>query len=274
MSSKKSPLISIIIPTFNSGATLSVALDSIFFQTFKDFEVLIIDGLSTDNTRDVVSRYKNKFSRIHFYSENDKGIYDAMNKGIALATGEWLYFMGSDDSFYEPTTLEKFINNEAIVNTEVVYGNVFSTYFNGSYDGLFNYSKLMNQNICHQSIFFRNSVFSKTGNYNLKYKAYADWNHNINWFFKSDICNVYIDQVIANFTYGGFSSIYDDKAFKNDKIFLLISKGIGKLTLAELLRSCNNYINYVKQEGNVSLLVLAYALKVGLILLMKDTWLK
>lgn len=266
---KNPPLFSIIIPTFNSGAALAVALDSIFFQTFKDFEVLIIDGLSTDNTEDVVSRYKNKISSIHFYSENDKGIYDAMNKGIALASGEWLYFMGSDDSFFDTTTLAQFVDNKEIGKSEVVYGNVYSTYFNGSYDGLFNYSKLMKQNICHQSIFFRKSVYKKIGNYNLKYKAYADWDHNIRWFFRSDIANIHIDQIIANFTYGGFSSIYDDKAFKKDKIFILISKGFGKLTLSELLSCFNDYINYVKQERNVFLLVFAYAIKLVLLILRK-----
>lgn len=272
MLSKKSPLFSIIIPTYNSGLTLSVALNSVFNQTFTDLEVLVIDGLSSDNTLDIVKNYKKKFNNIRIYSENDQGIYDAMNKGIDLAMGEWLFFMGSDDSFYEPTTLELLINREELVNNDIVYGNVYSTYFNGSYDGLFTYSKLMNQNICHQSIFFRKSVFNKTGKYNLKYKAYADWNHNISWFFSSKVSKIHIDQIIANFTYGGYSSVYDDKAFKSDKIFLLIAKGIGKLNVSELLTCCNNYINYVKQERNFYRLFVAYFFKLGLMVFKKTAF--
>lgn len=271
MITTNSPVFSIIIPTFNSGSTLSVALDSVFNQTFTDLEVLIMDGLSSDDTIKIVKNYKKKFNNIIIYSEKDEGIYDAMNKGTDLALGEWLCFLGSDDSLYESTTLEQFLNNKQIENNEIVYGNVYSEYFNGSYDGMFTYSKLLNQNICHQAIFFRRSIFSKIGKYNLKYKAYADWHHNINWFFSSKISYTYIDQIIANFTYGGFSATYNDKAFKSDRIFLLISKGIGKLTISELLSSCNNYINYVKQERNFLKLFVAYFFKVGLMIFGKIT---
>lgn len=258
------PLLSIIIPTFNSESTLSIALDSIVGQTFKNWEVVIIDGVSTDATLTIAEKYKRQFSSIKLLSEKDKGIYDAMNKGISLAKGEWLYFMGSDDSLFQSTTLEQFADLKELKNNEIVYGNVYSTHFNGSYDGLFTYSKFINKNICHQAIFFRKSVFKKTGKYNLKYKAYADWNHNINWFFSSKISKVHIDQVIANFAYGGFSSVFDDTAFKTDKNFLLLSKGIGKLSVSELLSCCNNSIYYAKQERNFFNLFIAYFFKFGL----------
>lgn len=269
MSIINSPIISIIIPTYNSGKNLSIALDSIVGQTFKNFEVLIIDGLSNDNTIEIAQNYNKQHSNIRIHSEKDEGIYDAMNKGIVIATGEWLYFMGSDDSLYESTTLQQFANRDEIQDFEVVYGNVYSDYFNGSYDGVFTYAKVMNQNICHQSIFFKKSVFKKIGKYNLKYKAYADWSHNISWFFSSKISKTHINQIIANFSYGGFSSLYDDKAFKSDKIFVLISKGIGKLKTTELLISCNKYINYAKQENLFYRLLLAYLFKVTLMVLIK-----
>lgn len=269
MSIINSPIISIIIPTYNSGKNLSLALDSIVDQTFKNFEIIIIDGLSNDNTIEIAQNYSKQHASIRIYSEKDEGIYDAMNKGIDKATGEWLYFMGSDDSFYETTTLHQFANRDEILDFEVVYGNVYSDYFNGSYDGVFTYAKVINQNICHQSIFFKKSVFKKTGKYNLKYKSYADWDHNIKWFFSSKISYTYIDQIIANFSYGGFSSVYDDKAFKSDKIFIILSKGISKLKASELLSCCNNYINYAKQESLFSKLLFAYLFKVILMVLIK-----
>ena len=87
--------LSIIIPTFNSANTLRRALDSIIGQTLNDLEVLIMDGVSTDQTLDIAKTYND--NRIRIFSEPDNGVYDAMNKGIDKASGEWLYFLGSDD---------------------------------------------------------------------------------------------------------------------------------------------------------------------------------
>ena len=92
------PFISIIIPTFNAESTILKALESILQQTFKDFEILIIDGLSKDKTIEIVENLKD--SRIKIHSDKDIGIYDAMNKGIHYAQGKWLYFIGSDDYLY------------------------------------------------------------------------------------------------------------------------------------------------------------------------------
>lgn len=258
------PILTIIIPTYNSGTTIEVALKSIVRQTVQDIEIVIIDGLSNDNTLEIVESFKLEFQNITIISEKDKGIYDAMNKGVLIAKGKWLYFMGSDDSLYESTTIEQFLGNTNIENNEVVYGNVYSTYFNGSYDGLFTYSKLMNKNICHQALFFRRSVFNKIGKYNLKYKAHADWDHNIRWFFSSKISRMHIDQIIANFAYGGFSSVFDDVAFRRDKNFALLSKGIGKLSTAELLSCCTDSIYYAKQKRSVIQFLIAHFLKFGL----------
>ena len=122
---EESPIkFSIIIPTFNSEDTLAIALESILKQVYQQFEVIIVDGLSTDATKEIVSQYQKKLPSMVFHSEADKGIYDAMNKGIDLAKGNWLFFMGSDDSFFDTTVLEKVV--EAIQNSKpkVLYGNV------------------------------------------------------------------------------------------------------------------------------------------------------
>jgi glycosyltransferase involved in cell wall biosynthesis len=251
--------ISIIIPTFNSAKTLAVCLDSILKQSFTDFEVLIMDGLSTDNTLEIVKSYDD--IRLIISSEKDNGIYDAMNIGITKAKGTWLYFMGSDDFLYESTTIEQFLNSAELKNNEIVYGNVYSTRFNGIYDGLFSYSKLMNQNICHQAIFFRKSIFTKIGNFNAKYIAHADWDHNIRWFFSSKISKTYVNLIIANYADGGFSSIHNDEVFTRDKNFLLLLKGIGKLSVSELLSCCNCTINFAEQEKDYIRLHISYILR-------------
>jgi len=97
------PFFSIIIPTYNSSATISVALNSIIKQSYQNFEVIIVDGLSNDNTISIISQFQD--DRIKIFSEKDKGVYDAMNKGINYANGKWIYFMGSDDYFYDNTIL-------------------------------------------------------------------------------------------------------------------------------------------------------------------------
>lgn len=240
------PLLSIIIPTFNSGKNLEVVLKSIFEQSFKDLEVLIVDGDSKDDTLEVAEEYKKSNTNLRITSEADKGIYDAMNKGLKLAQGDWLYFMGSDDSFYDSNVLEKFANYDGLGEIEVLYGNVYASGFGGIYDGSFTYTKLSRKNICHQSIFINKKVFNIIGGFNVKYKALADWDHNIRWFFSSKIKNQYIDLTIANYCEGGFSSKYIDRKFYEDKNWKLLCLGIGKISLPELINITDNAILYAR----------------------------
>lgn len=219
-------MFSIIIPLYNSEATLKNCLDSVFSQNYKDFEVIVVDGLSKDKSMDIVKMYVNKNKNLHYLSEADKGIYDAMNKGIKMAKGKWLYFMGSDDSFYSNDILQNVhASIECNKDLDVVYGNVFSERFNGVYNGIFYDEKLYYENICHQSIFFHNSVFRQVGNFNLNYKAHADWEHNMKWFLSSKIIKKYIDLIVANYSDGGFSSQHGDSQFEKDKIFVFLKNG-------------------------------------------------
>jgi glycosyltransferase involved in cell wall biosynthesis len=246
---KSNPLLTIIMPTYNSAATLDIALESIIHQTFQNIELLIIDGLSSDNTIEIAKKYQLEFPQINIISEADKGIYDAMNKGIGVAKGEWVYFMGSDDSLYEITTLEQVLNNEKIKNLDVIYGSVYSMGFNGVYDGEFTYSKLAIKNICHQAILFRLMALKKTGKFNLKYNVLADWDHNIRWFFSSKISKSYTNQIIANFGEGGFSSKYEDEVFEKDKSFKIAIKGLRKLEKSELIGIIRNALIHAKNEN-------------------------
>lgn len=263
-STKSNPLLTIIIPTYNSEITLDVALKSIIHQTFRDLEVLIMDGLSTDSTVEIAKKYQTEFPNIKFISKKDEGIYDAMNKGINIAQGKWLYFMGSDDSLYETSTLEKVLNNNKLTDYDIIYGNVYSSRFFGIYDGEFTYSKLSFQNICHQAIFFQKIIFKKTGKFNIKYQIHADWDHNIKWFFSSRISKVYVDQIIANYADDGFSSRFEDDIFEKDKYLKLILKGFGKFPISHLINYCNQAINaYTWRKAKFKIIILTI-LKSGL----------
>src|ERR1035441_6988489 len=107
--------LSIVIPTFNSGATIEHCLTSIACQTFSDCEIIIQDGGSTDNTIDLVRDWEkaNAGVDVKLRQEKDTGIYDAMNKAVLRASGEWLYFLGSDDELHDPHVLERVLRSQA-----------------------------------------------------------------------------------------------------------------------------------------------------------------
>ena len=203
------PLFSIIIPTYNSESSLKITLDSILEQTFGDFEIVILDGNSKDTTVLIAESYHD--SRIKISSEPDKGVYDAMNKGIQQAKGEWLYFLGSDDYLFSNTVLEEVSRQLQTTTNQVVYGNVLIQGNTGwaidgqVYAGEFSFQKLLKSNICHQSIFYNTSFIKKHQlQYDLKYPISADWDFNI-------ACRIltkftYLPIVIAVFNAGGVSS--------------------------------------------------------------------
>ena len=211
------PFFTIIVPTYNASATIAACIESVMNQHFKNFELLIMDGNSTDTTVQIIKSYFTQFNSIRLVTEKDKGIYDAMNKGISLSKPSWLYFMGGDDKFYNSNVLQNVFDQiERLPEVEIVYGNVWSERFNGIYDGEFNYSKILIQNISHQAIFFRKEIFEKTGDFNLKYTAQADWDHNLKWILSDKIEKRYIDIIIAYYADGGFSSLNGDDVFYHD----------------------------------------------------------
>lgn len=246
------PYFSIIIPTLNSRVTIGACLESLFMQTFTDFEVLIMDGLSADSTLDIVKSYVDL--RVIIYSEADRGIYDAMNKGIRLAKGEWVYFLGSDDFFHDALVLQKVAEVILDSKVEVLYGNVISDKFQGKYDGIFDEYKILDKNICHQSIFYKRSIFEKLGVYNLKYKVCADWNFNMQWLLSSQITNLYADIIIADYADNGFSSKEYD-TFENEKTILYLIYGRKTLPLKIKVQLLKDEIKRIYKAGNQRLLL-------------------
>jgi glycosyltransferase involved in cell wall biosynthesis len=234
------PLISIIIPTYNSERVLDDALASVARQTFRDFEVIVVDGLSKDDTLRIVQKYVDQGLPLIVSSEKDSGIYDAMNKGLQIARGTWLYFLGSDDTFYEENTLEKVLARPEASNYDILYGNVLSSRFSSIYDGEFDLHKLLEKNICHQAIFFKKSVFSVVGAFDTRFVAHADWDHNFRWYFSRSLKHKYIDQVIANYADGGFSSHHNDSTFylaKSELYYSYARKFMDKKTKLRMLGS-------------------------------------
>ena len=113
------PTFSIITVTYNAEATIEVTLHSVQQQTYRQIEHIIVDGGSKDHTLSIIEKYKDSY--LHVISEPDKGLYDAMNKGIRLAKGDYLCFLNAGDTFHEVDTLEKIVNGNrelSIVNRQ------------------------------------------------------------------------------------------------------------------------------------------------------------
>src|SRR5690349_21105763 len=137
------PLISIVTVVLNAADTLERTIQSVVQQPFRDYEYLILDGGSTDGTLQIVCKYESAIA--YWNSEPDSGLYDAMNKGVGIAKGQWIFFLGADDVL---------VANLADVATElrdadtVYYGDVYMPRRGRIYDGAFSAYKLMFQNIC------------------------------------------------------------------------------------------------------------------------------
>ncbi len=223
---------SIIIPTFNSASTVQKCIESILNQTFTNFEILIIDAVSTDNTLGLIRAYND--TRVNIISEPDKGIYDAMNKGIKLAKGEWLYFLGSDDSLYDENVLGDVETEIYKQDVDVIYGNVLMMQSGLINDGEFNFTKIQTDPICHQAIFYNKKVFEIFGEYDLRYKVYADSDLNLKWFFSDKLKNLFFDRIVAKYAETGFSSIQADLIFYEELPEKLIRLGKNKLSFDKL----------------------------------------
>lgn len=191
-------LITVVIPTYNSAATIVVCLDSVINQNYSNAEIIIVDGISTDETISIVEKYSNKYSNIRWISEKDKGIYDAMNKGISLATGDWLYFLGSDDYILDNDVLSDVAKKLEYTQSDLVYGDAIVVSDGACRGGEFSLQKLLTKgNLCHQTIFYRKRLFSLLGNYNLKYPIIADWDFNIRCFQHPFVQTEYIERSIV-----------------------------------------------------------------------------
>jgi len=205
---------SIIIATHNAAKGLPKTLDSILSQIYKDYEVVVVDGASTDGTQGLIENYEKKFNgKLRWISEPDKGIYDAMNKGISIAKGEWLYFLGSGDVFYDIKVLSSVSDALKKESLNVIYGNIQWGDSNVIYGGKFSKFKLIRKNICHQAIFFNKKVFERLGKYDTKYKTGADYVFNIIWFNDKGIESKYIKKTIAIYDVGGYSAKNYDSEF-------------------------------------------------------------
>lgn len=173
--------LSLITPSYNSAAAIARTINSVLAQNYPDLEYIIIDGASSDNTKEIVLSYQNKIN-IKFISEPDNGIYDAMNKGVKLTTGEIVGILNSDDLFDNSEVLKKVSESFNDKKIEAVYGDI--KYFADDVNkitrywqsGEYSVNKLNNGWVIpHPALFLRKSVYEKCGLFKTDFKIAGDY---------------------------------------------------------------------------------------------------
>ena len=208
--------ISLITATYNSAETLRDTMQSVLNQTFKDLDYIIIDGGSKDNTLDIVMEFEPKFEgRLRWVSERDKGIYDAMNKGVRMAQGDIVGILNSDDFFASDHVLEKvndaFTENPAI---DGIYADVRYVDWDDTSKKvrMFSGKDFKREKLCwgkmppHPSFYVKRECYDKFGLYSLDYPICADYDMFVKMIWEGNINTLYINDVFVNMRSGGTSS--------------------------------------------------------------------
>lgn len=203
--------ISIITPTYNSAKTISRTIDSIISQDYKDIEYIVVDGLSSDDTLSIVKECESKI-KINIIYEKDNGIYDAMNKGIKMATGDIVGILNSDDFYENESVLSDVAQTFGDEIIEAVYGDI--SYFGDDINKVTRYWKAgeyteSNLNngwvIPHPALFVRKSVYEKCGLFNTDFKIAADYEFILRILKVYKISVKYIPKIFVKMFNGGNS---------------------------------------------------------------------
>jgi len=204
--------ISVISAVYNNRNTIAHALDSVLAQSHRDIELIVIDGGSTDGTLEVLQAYAGRFSVL--VSEPDGGIYDALNKGIRLATGEAVGFLHSDDIYADEHVLARVVRELSDPDVGAVYGDL--DYVRGKdidrvirhwSAGIFSKSKLARGWMPpHPTFYVRRSIYAQLGGFDLRYRIAADYDTMLRILNRSGVQAAYIPEVLVKMRLGGVSN--------------------------------------------------------------------
>lgn len=210
--------LSIITVNYNNLEGLKKTIKSVRNQTFKAFEFLVIDGNSDDGSADYIKENEVYFD--YWISEPDKGVYQAMNKGIEKATGEYLLFLNSGDHFYNDKVLEK--NKEYINDSDIIYFDLEvvegKKTFVKKYPDVLSFSYFVEDTLPHPATFIKKTAFLKTNLYKEDFKIVSDWKFFIDAICKYNLSYKRVAKTLSTFYIGGMSSNPENRSVKfNEK---------------------------------------------------------
>jgi glycosyltransferase len=240
--------ISIITSVYNNKEYIAEAIESVLNQSYQNIEYIIIDGASTDGTVDIVNSYGDKITQ--FVSEQDNGIYEGLNKGIHLATGDVIGFLHSDDFYLHDQVIEMIAEHFHTQNCDGVYGDLIYVDQNRT-DRIIRYwksGKFAHDNLKrgwmppHPTFFIKREVYEKFGLFDTDFKISADYNFMLKILSRKDIKACYLPNILYVMRIGGASnknlkslfqkSKEDLRALKQNKVgslWALLRKNISKI---------------------------------------------
>ena len=204
--------ISIITVCLNSADTIGDALESVGRQTFQEVEHIVVDGVSSDGTQGIVSAFSPPVARL--ISEPDRGLYDAMNKGIVAATGDIIGYLNSDDVYADSDVLQKVVRLFADQNVDACYGDLVYV----KQDDLYRVVRYWRSRPyspglvergwmpAHPTFFVRRSILQKLGGFDIRYHYQSDYELMVRLFLKERISAVYIPEVLVRRRTGGHTN--------------------------------------------------------------------
>lgn len=228
--------LTIITTCYNAQGCIRKTIESVLFQTYRDFEYIIMDGASKDDTLKIAAEYEGAFARrqipYHIYSEADTGIYDGMNHGVKKAAGEYVNFMNAGDEFFNENVLEKIFKRKDYPGIGIIYGDAAETEYGEQYlfvKSISNIKKRMP--FSHQSAFALRSLLIKHP-FNLKYKIAADYDFIMNCYDEG-VKFYDTNLMICRVSKDGVSSVkLYDTFLETEK--MLTSHGYPRYTKSEL----------------------------------------
>ncbi len=206
--------VSIITVCYNSEKTIEKTIKSVLEQTYSDIEYIIVDGASNDSTVDIVREYEPRFSgRLRLVSEPDNGIYDAMNKGISMASGELVGIINSDD-YYEKDAVEIMVNEYRKLTEKMPDGKYYIIYgmtrfLDNGVEKSISISRhefLRESMISHPATFVNKRLYAELGTYDTIHPSAADYDFMLRMSENSDVVFTPVYNLIANFSLGGMCS--------------------------------------------------------------------
>ena len=253
-----SPKISIITVSFNSAKTIKETIESILIQDYNNIEYIIIDGGSSDETINIVKSYSEKIS--YFISEKDNGIYDAMNKGIKVATGDIVGILNSDDFYPNSFVLSNVAKTFKKYNCDAVYGDL--VYVNKKdttqikrywQAGNYNTSKIKNGwMLPHPTFFVKKVMYNRYGLYNTDLKSAADYEMILKLLYKENISVQYIPMILVKMRMGGASnSTFLNRIRANKEDGLAWTKNqLNKPMFVRIKKPLQKVIQFFKKPKN------------------------
>ncbi len=224
--------VSIITVCYNAEKHIEETIQSVLSQDFNDLEYLLIDGGSNDSTVEIVNKYNSKIDCI--ISEKDEGMYDAMNKGIKLATGELIGILNAGDLFLNEKVVSEIVNKieeKDAIYADLDYVNELNTHkvIRKWKSGEFNFTNFKyGWMLPHPTLFIKKKIYENFGMYRLDYKTAADYELMLRIFYKNECSAVYLNRVIVKMRVGGASNssiknrinanMEDRKAWKDNEL--------------------------------------------------------